>query len=409
MMCATAAMTAADPMATDYTYELCQGSYMPYPIQNKPAEYPDSLTPVMINHVGRHGARYPSSAATTRRLQGALLRADSLGTITPTGKKLLQLTKEVEKAVDNRWGALDSLGEYEQRILATRMARTFAPIFAKAKVKAISSYSPRAMMSMYCFTHQLDRLNTKSEFHTTTGRSTSPLLRPFDSDTEYMEYRESEELESTYRKYFEENCPSGAISKVLGKDFTYADSDEQQALAMDEYSFLSGLSAMSFPCDMSEYLTKAEANALWACANVKRYLEWSSTTLSTVPAEMAAPLLRDIIDTTVDYIDGKTDTNVQLRFGHAETLMPLLALMHLRGCYYMTNYLDTVGKNWQDFDIVPMAANLQLILFRNETSGRYYLRVDLNGNTIPLLSNDDNVYTAWPTALNYLTRIADRY
>ena len=41
----------------------CEGSAMPYPTPESSVSYPDSLTPVMINHVGRHGARYPSSAS----------------------------------------------------------------------------------------------------------------------------------------------------------------------------------------------------------------------------------------------------------------------------------------------------------------------------------------------------------
>nr|WP_289760752.1 hypothetical protein [Duncaniella muris] len=92
-----------------------------------------------------------------------------------------------------------------------------------------------------------------------------------------------------------------------------------------------------------------------------------------------------------------------LRFGHAETLMPLLSLMHLPGCYYMTNYFDTVGMHWRDFYVVPMASNLQMILFRAE-SGNYYLRVDLNETPVSLIPGRSIIYIPWNTAQDYLVR-----
>ena len=123
-----------------------------------------------------------------------------------------------------------------------------------------------------------------------------------------------------------------------------------------------------------------------------------------MPAAIASPLLEDLIATTDAFIAGDLSVGkVNLRFGHAETLMPLLALMHLPGCYYLTNYFDTVGLHWRDFDVVPMAANLQMILFRTR-GGDYYVRVDLNEVPVPLIPNSTSLYTPWPEARNYLQR-----
>ncbi|MDE6377618.1 MAG: hypothetical protein K2K72_02625, partial [Duncaniella sp.] len=61
---------AADPTATTYTYAQCQGSAMPYPVSGATTQrtLPDSLTPVFVNHVGRHGARFLSSAKAVNEL-----------------------------------------------------------------------------------------------------------------------------------------------------------------------------------------------------------------------------------------------------------------------------------------------------------------------------------------------------
>ncbi|MDE5656559.1 MAG: hypothetical protein K2I19_05755 [Muribaculaceae bacterium] len=170
MMAGACGLHAADPMLTSYSASQCEGSLTPYPTDINPAVYPDSLTPVFINHVGRHGARYPASAANCMTLRRALERADSAGTITPAGRKLRQLNEYVITQSTDRWGSLDSLGMAEQRAIATRMFYNFGEAFSGGTVNAISSYSPRAMMSMYCFTHQLDRMDNRINFVTTTGR-----------------------------------------------------------------------------------------------------------------------------------------------------------------------------------------------------------------------------------------------
>ena len=99
----TFSIKGADPTATNFTYEECQGSWRPYPITETAIETPDSLTAIFINHVGRHGSRYPSSPNSTYTLLRALERADSLNTITTLGKQLLNLTHFVAIRADKQW------------------------------------------------------------------------------------------------------------------------------------------------------------------------------------------------------------------------------------------------------------------------------------------------------------------
>lgn len=404
-LCVGMLLHAADPMATHYSIRQCEGSLTPYPTDVAPEEHPDSLTAVYINHVGRHGARYPSSSANCRALKSALMRADSLGTITPTGRSLLRLTDNVIRLSAGRWGALDSLGIAEQEGIATRMVRNYPELVGgDAEVEAISSYSPRAMMSMYAFTHRMDRLNNETTFHTSTGRVNSPLMRPFDTLQAYIDFRDNKVWEHTYNEYFDESCPTTAIMRALGSRYPFANAAEVRDLAYSEWAVVAGCSAMSVEVDPLLYFTPDELNAVWSCFNLRQYLRYSASTVSTVPAEIAAQLVLDLIKTTDAFIAGEHETTIRLRFGHAETLMPLFSLLRLRGCYYLTNYFDTVAQHWRDFDIVPMAANLQLVLFKSRNSGHYYLRADLNERPIPLLPNSDSIYVPWEQAREYMMR-----
>ncbi len=400
-------LRAADPWSTDYTYSQCRGSLMPYPTEINPAVFPDTLVPVFINHVGRHGARYPASAANCLKLAKWLAKADSLNTLTPAGRRLQKLNETVMARSDGQWGALDSLGMAEQRAIATRMFYNFGEAFSKAKggatISAISSYSPRCMMSMFSFVHQLDRMDNRINFTTSSGRVNSALMRPFDIDESYIEFRRSDATKEAYESVYDMICPTAPARKLFGERYPFKDDKEQREMSLTAYYVVAGCAAMSLEADASAYFTREEFNALWACFNLRQYLQRTATTISTIPADIASDLLLDLVTTTDNFISGASTDAACLRFGHAETLMPLLSLMRLSGCYYMTNYFDTVAQHWRDFYVVPMAANLQMILFKSTKSGKYYLRVDLNETPVPLQPNSSELYLPWATAREYLT------
>lgn len=400
-----AGASAQDPMSTSYSMSECEGSLTPYPTDINPAVFPDSLKPVFINHVGRHGARYPASSANCLKLRKLLQRADSLGTITPVGRQLARLNDLIIERSENQWGALDSIGMAEQRSIATRMFYNFGEIFTNgATVSALSSYSPRSMMSMFCFVHQLDRMDNRINFVTSTGRVNSAQMRPFDVDEDYIDFRKRDLWKPAYDAYFHSACPTTAIRRALGERYPFTSDEDARDAAITEYYVVAGCQCMGVDPQASRFFSREEYNALWSCFNLRQYLQRTATTVSSVPADIASVLVQELISTTDEFINGTNPAVACLRFGHAETLMPLLSLMRLKGCYYVTNYFDTVALHWRDFDVVPMAANLQMILFRSET-GRYYVRVDVNEKPVPLQPNSSALYTPWGEAREYLTRI----
>lgn len=397
-------LRGADPTETSYTFAQCEGSAMPYPVTAETAALPDSLTPIFVNHVGRHGARFPSSPKNVTELITLLQEADSAKSLTPAGEEMLSLARFVSEKARNRWGALDSLGMAEQRGIASRMFRRYGLLFNDSKVNAISSYSPRCVMSMYEFTHQLDRLNNHIEIFTSSGRQNSPLMRPFDIDPDFRQWLEGGDWKAPYHMQLETMMPSGPARRLVKGEYAKALTTERaQDITYHMFKLLQGLPAMGLAPQMEKYFNREEANRAWSCTNLRHYLQRTATTLSALPAEIAAPLLADLLTTTETAAEGKQQYAAMLRFGHAETLMPLLSLMRLDGCYYLTNYFDTVALHWKDFDVVPMAANLQMVLCRTK-SGRLYLRIDLNEHPVPLIPGSGKLYTPWHEAREYLLR-----
>ena len=130
----------------------------------------------------------------------------------------------------------------------------YPEVFKGAKIRAISSYSPRCMMSMMSFTHQIDRLNNKVEITTSTGRSNSALLRPFDVDEDYLDFRKAGRWSQPYEDYLNAFLPLTALRRAVGEDFEMGETEERD-MALAEYYVIAGLDAMGLDCDEKEFFT----------------------------------------------------------------------------------------------------------------------------------------------------------
>lgn len=397
-----AAIFAINAAATSsFTTDQLLGSHRPYPAPDSIAQYPDTLRPFYISHVGRHGSRFPSSPSKASFIKFYLTHADTTGTITPKGRELMGTIDAVIARCNGRWGDLDSLGMAEQQGIAQRMYDNYPEVFAgDYPVEAIATYSPRAIMSMYAFTHKLAQNSHDVEITTSAGTRHSGILRPYDIDTAYIAYDKDGQWREVYNQFFASQCPTGVADRLIG-DNPDISRDARQELSFAVYSLLSCFPAMGIDIDFADYFTDDELQRLWSIDNLDHYLLCSANTLSTVPAEIAIPLVYEIVEAADRVVEGRRPVAADLRFAHAETLMPLLSLLQIDGCHYLTHYFDQVAANWQDFNIVPMAANLQFIFFKT-SRGDIYVRTDLNEHPITLIPGNAAIYLPWHTVRDYL-------
>lgn len=392
---------AIDPMATNYDSAQCLGSWSPYTAPASPYELPDSLNPVIVVHVGRHGARYPTSPAATLKVLAALHRADTLGTITPLGRRLMALATDVNELSHNRWGDLDSLGMAEQRGIAARLFMRIPQLFNDKKVKASSTYVPRCVMSMYSFTHELSRLNNHLEIYTSSGRQNDTLLRPFEVNAAYIAYRNTKAVNSVFKPYSLSVLNKSMLTRFVGDSFP-VDGD-WVSLLMDCYHVAGGCAAMGVDVDMTQFFDRTQLNALWNCFNLRQYMQRCANTKSSVPGQLATPLIVHILNNLDAAAAGRNEYSAVLHFAHAETMIPLLDQLRLPGCFYLTNYFDTVGMHWRNWYVTPMATNLQLILCKSH-GGNLYLVALLNEQAVTPLKDHEQVVVPYDTVREWLQR-----
>ena len=142
----------------------CSGTAMPYKsveVDNI-AFYPDTLTPFFINHLGRHGARYPTSSKDFDVIINILRNAKKDNGLTACGDDILRELVNIRQKIDNKWGKLTPIGEKEQIELANRLMLRFPNLLAKdskVNIEAIATSVPRCISSMDAYLGELEKNN----------------------------------------------------------------------------------------------------------------------------------------------------------------------------------------------------------------------------------------------------------
>ncbi|MDE5773476.1 MAG: histidine phosphatase family protein [Muribaculaceae bacterium] len=374
-------------------------------------EIPDSLTPVYISYVARHGARYLSSEKKVTAIEKVLVGSKTRKHLTASGVRFLKLLSDVREITGSRWGALDAIGMDEQCRLARGMFDMWPEILRAGRIDARSTYVPRVVMSMYMFTHTLSQLSDSLEIYTDEGRQNDALLRFFDTDAEYVRYLDKGDWRNAYDEFMMSHTPVQPALRLVGSDSGMSD-DDLRRLTMDMYGVLQGMRASGMPAPTTEWMSVKEYAACREVANLKHYLQRVDNRFSDIAARSAIPLLSSILKNADDALDSiisaKADTSCKMNtrrgdlyFGHAETLMPLLSLMGLPGCspcyencfrsLSVSPDYENLTMLWDDTAVSPLAANLEIVFMLSDT-WRIYVLMRLNGRNLELTDGEGYIY-----------------
>ena len=369
-------MTLVTAMVTASSAQICEyaGTSLPYPCLGDHEAYqvPDSLEVVYIDHVGRHGARFLSKASYTRDMLKFL---DDAGPLTPAGVRLRALCHRLDSVTAGRYGALDSIGMVEQTGIGDRMSRRGAEALRQLdSVTAIASYVPRCVMSMDMCSHAVIWNHPKTEMGQGSGPRYNTLVRFFDTDSAYLAYDRSNEWKRIWEAYDAKVSPVDAVRRLIPNCNAVSDK-KLRKMARVMYKIVAGANAVFGSVDWQAFYTPDEYRRAWQSENLRHYLTYSANGLSLTPSRMSRSLVADIA-ASLEHASrpGYDGPAMTLRFGHAETLMPLLSQLAVPGCRYVTTDWDRVADHWRDYEVVPMATNLQLLLLRSKGTDRMYVQ-----------------------------------
>lgn len=362
-----------------------EGTMMPYDFSLvEPTSWPDTLRPCGCVYVARHGARYMSGPDKFRKLNTLLHQQDSLGNLTIDGKALLAMADTVLTLSDDKWGQLSAVGMEEQNLLGNEMTLLVPTLgHSDAQVNTISSFVPRAMMTMYGFNHAMMLRNDRLNVTAASGHSYSPLVYFFETDSVYARYRAHGNWKEITDKFRKENIPIAPLSRLLIHSVDMKQ-DMVQELVIDIYTLLQSRRAMGLSAPTDRFMTPGEYRSCWLLSNLTHYLRNCRTPLNgCIVPEAATTLVKSMIENADRSIENPDGIPFFGYFGHAETLMPLLSALKIPGCHAMTLDADTLASEWKSEDVVPLGANLALFVFR--TGHGTMAAVRLNGqNVMPI-------------------------
>lgn len=372
------------------------GTAMPYPsLENSSYLVQDGMVPFYINHLGRHGARFPTSGKALDKVITRLSLAGKHKMLTKEGWDLLLFMQEVSEQFKGKWGELSSLGKKEQEGIAWRMSKNYPCLFAdSAEVEAIATYVPRCINSMDVFLSCLLRENPSLKIRRNKGREYDDILRFFDLNESYVNYKKKGDWIAVYEKFSQIKIPTSTVMKRL---FLRSGTEkEDRDFVMDLFSIIAILPDTGLSLNEICSFTSNEWSRYWQTQNLRQYMSKSSAPIGRMlPVAIAWPLLSEFIRTADEVINAKSDNHANFRFAHAETIIPFVALMGIRNADVRVADPDSVSVYWKDYEIAPMAANIQWI-FCHDEKGEIWVKFLLNEKEVSLpLTTPRYPYYLW--------------
>ena len=388
---AVACFAQTDSIKTEITKDFRKmgSNYYAYPTPTaKYTKAPAGYKPFYLSHYGRHGSRFHQPADHYHTLYNTLAKADSLGKLTDLGKNLLERAKYLDEYAAPRAGDLTQLGVAQHQGIAKRMVKNFPEVFKNdAYIEAYASTSVRCVVSMAAFLEELHAQKPKVEIHQESGKYLMSFISPLDFG-KIINESNTPAWQKENEKIYSHVNPT-RMMRAIFNDSNYikknVDGGDLLSKIYEIGNSLQGSPEIEFSFD--DLWTADDLYERWRAQNA-----WWYSVLGNNPfakkqgLENARPLLKNVLDEADKVIavdTAKTDktagkkpakkTTATLRFGHDTVIFPFAVLLQLENGTQNTGIetadMENLHKVWRDYEITPMAANVQFIFYKSAKKG----------------------------------------
>lgn len=361
-----------------------------------------------ISMYGRHGSRYLLGDNDYTEAINLFGKAHDQKALTPLGENVLQRLKAAYAEAKGRGGDLSPLGVRQYRGIAERMYRAFPSVFADSSaISARSTMVIRSIFSMDAFCERLKELNPKLRIPRDATNRDAGILN-FHTQRSDAFNSESGPWNVTLQK-FEKSVlkPQRLVGSLFKAPAFVSKNVNPTKLMWSLYWIASDTQDTEAQISFYDVFDKEELFDLWQCFNAKFYMACGLYDKNYgIPLDNEKPLLRDIVKQASTYIRDKK-CGATFYFGHDMNLMRLTALMKLEACEGQSGDIADFYKVWSDFKIAPMAANLQLVFYRNPSTDDILVKFMLNEQERRLpITSDQSPYYHWNDVVTYLNKAA---
>ena len=362
-------------MAQEKTPEQMGGVYYAYPVKQPvidPAP-PVGYTPFYISHYGRHGSRWLPSDS---RYEWVINQFADKKLLTAEGRRLRKMLARVWRNAKGNGGQLTSLGGRQHEAIAERMVANFPEVFARgAYIHARSSVVPRCAASMRHFISCIPAEGRTIDCATDSA------------DMRYIAYTSPALKEIEKGPFAKMHGSPDRLMRLLFKDPARVENPVN--LMCELHTIASDMQDVADPSlDVNLYglFTDDELRDIYERNNERMaYCNGSDPRTGGVPALSAVSLWQDV-ETRADAALQKSTTSADLRFGHDTNLYRLLSLMQA-----------STAQNGKMDEILPMAANLQMVFFRRSA----------DDVVVRLLHNESDLSLPIPAVMGHYYRWSD--
>lgn len=405
----TAAFSQATRSDIAITPGKAGGVYYAYPIEqsmNTPA--PKGYKPFYISHYGRHGSRYLISDKDYTSVIDRMRHAEEHNALTSKGKLVLSQLDSIYEEARGRGGELTPLGNRQHNAIANRMYKAFPEVFVDdAEITAKSTTVMRCAHSMFAFVEGLKENNPKLKIPRESGERAMNYLNYHSKESGPYSSHTGEWYQD-WRKFKAEKTKPERLMNELFNDSLYVRRwVDPQDLMWGFYWIAVDMQNMETDIDMSDLFTPDELFDLWEVFNFNFYACNSSYPPALgLHVDNAKNLAQNVLDTANDYIDnGKTGAT--LRFGHDGNIIPFAALMQFDNSVAYEADPYKLSSVYSDFRISPMAANVQIVFFRNKDND-VICKFMLNERETHIPVKTDNFpFYKWEDAKAWLQTVID--
>ncbi|XP_038629744.1 multiple inositol polyphosphate phosphatase 1b isoform X3 [Scyliorhinus canicula] len=382
----------AEYYGTKSRYEVLSGVSVPGTDWLAPA----NCTVLQVNALIRHGTRYPTRKNVPHMVEiHQLIREQG-----DLGSSLVQALAGWHMWYNERMdGNLHPLGISEMFKLAKRLSARFPALFAvqsyrEKRLKFLTSSKHRCVNSTKSFIQGLESYLNLSDQEGGQWEVNDGLMRFFDHCEKFKNLVENNNTALHQVEIFK-NGPEmerimSNMAKKLGISSSAINTNMVEAtFYLCTYEFI--LKGVISPwCDL---LDKEDVEVLEYLGDLKQY--WKRSYGYKINGLSSYKLFQDLfqyMDQTIEESERNQSIShtAVLRFGHAETLLPVLTLMgYFKDDHPLlaNNFKQQKHRKFKSGRISPFAANLILVLYRfNGARGlgeKYRLQLFLNERPLP--------------------------
>ncbi|MFJ9898525.1 histidine-type phosphatase [Streptomyces sp. NPDC091280] len=380
-----------------YTPEQSSRSY-----QSAPAGF----TPVFTENVSRHGSRSATDGSDGDLILALWDKAEAEGQLTAKGREFGPKVQALEAAMSTiGYGNLSARGKAEIQATATRMEKRLPTLFAsiaknKEPIDVVSSGQGRAVDSANLYGAALAKTDPDLTSLIGATRTDKDLLyfHKAAGGAAYRDYIANDQrLATTLASVTDQPKTHRAARDVLRKlfkpafvdritagEFASIGTDVEAATAV--YNLYAIAPAMSEESPdgkgwgMDRYISARDADWFGYLSDAEDFYEKGPGFAdSDITYKMAGVLLDDFFKKVEAKRDGTSDLGAELRFTHAEEIIPLAALMGLPGSTQgvtVERPYTYATNSWRGAAVAPLGSNIQWDVYRK--GGTYLVRMLYN-------------------------------